>query len=107
MKTKLGQLNPSVSSYRSKRDQRDKDVAVPGIKRKKAIPGKTPEKDSTQKGQTENYGKVKYEFAESKEEVSGSGAHKTEEVCERNRRKLKEVREMSAKTKESSLSQDV
>ena len=50
---------------------------------------------------------MKYEFAESKEEVAGSGAHKKEEVCERNRRKLKGVGEISAKTKESSLSQDV
>ena len=42
-----------------------------------------------------------------KEKGSRSGAHKTEDVCGRNRRKLKEVGEMSAKTKESSLSQDV
>ena len=42
-----------------------------------------------------------------KEKVSRSGAHKTEDVCGRNRRKLKEVGEMNAKTKESSLSQDV
>ena len=88
MKTKLGQPNPSISSYRSKKDQRDKDAAVPGIKQR-ATSRKTP-------------GKV-----ESKEEFSISGAHKTEEVCERNRRKLKEVGEVSAKTKESSLSQDV
>ena len=48
-----------------------------------------------------------YEIAESNEEVAGSKAHKTEEVCKRNRRKLKGVGEISAKTKESSLSQDV
>ena len=42
-----------------------------------------------------------------KTKVSRSGAHKTEDVCERNRRKLKEVGEMSAKTEESSLLQDV
>ena len=34
-----------------------------------------------------------------KKKVSRSGAHKTEDVCERNRRKLKEVGEMSAKPK--------
>ena len=50
---------------------------------------------------------MKYEIAESKEEVAGSEAHKIEEVCERNRRKLKGVGEISAKTKESSLSQDI
>ena len=38
-----------------------------------------------------------------KKKVSRSGAHMTEE----NIRKLKEVGEMSAKTEESSLSQDV
>ena len=42
-----------------------------------------------------------------KKKVSRSGAHKTEDVYKRNRRKLKEVGEMSAKTEESSLSQDV
>ena len=42
-----------------------------------------------------------------KKKVSRLGAHKTEDVCERNRRKLKEVGEMSTKTEESSLSQDV
>ena len=42
-----------------------------------------------------------------KKKVSRSGAHKTEDVCERNRKKLKEVGEMSAKIEESSLSQDV
>ena len=46
MNTKSGHFNPSTSSYQSKRSQRNKDVAVPG---------KMPEKDSTQKGQTENY----------------------------------------------------
>ena len=35
MKTKLGHPNPSASSYHSKRDQTDKDAAVPGIKREK------------------------------------------------------------------------
>ena len=34
-----------------------------------------------------------------KKKVSRSGAHKIEDVCERNRRKPKEVGEMSAKTK--------
>ena len=34
---------------------------------------------------------MKYEIAESKEEVAGSEAHKTKEVYERNRRKLKGV----------------
>ena len=43
----------------------------------------------------------------SKEEVSRSGAHKTKEVYERNIKKLKGVGKMSAKTKESSLLQDV
>ena len=51
--------------------------------------------------------KMKYEIAESKEEVAGSEAHKIEEVYERNRRKLKGIGKISAKTKESSLSQDV
>ena len=50
---------------------------------------------------------MKYEITESKEEVVELEAHKTEEVCERNKRKLKKVGEISAKTKESSLSQDV
>ena len=42
-----------------------------------------------------------------KKKVSGSGAHKVEDVHRRNRGKLKEVGEMSAKTEESSLSQDI
>ena len=41
---------------------------------------------------------MKYEIAESKEQVAGSEAHKTEEVYERNKRKLKRVGEISAKT---------
>ena len=73
----------------------------------KAISRKTLEKDSVQKVQTGNKGRRKSEFAKSKEKVSGSRAHKTEDVYGRNRRKLKEVGEMSAKTKESSLSQDI
>ena len=43
-----------------------------------------PEKDSTQKGQTENEEKMKYEIVENKEEDGGSEEHKTEEVGERN-----------------------
>ena len=35
MRIKLSQPNPSASSYRSKRHQREKDTAVPGIKQKK------------------------------------------------------------------------
>ena len=42
-----------------------------------------------------------------KKKDSRLGAHKTEDVCERNSRKLKEVGEMSPKTEESSLSQDI
>ena len=56
-----------------------------------ASPRKTPEKDSTQKDQTKSYGTMKYEIAESEEEDAGLEAHRTEEACERNKRKLKEV----------------
>ena len=49
-----------------------------------ATSGETPEKDSTQKGQTKNYEKTKYETAENKEEVAGKEELKTEEVGERN-----------------------
>ena len=49
-----------------------------------ATPGKMPEKDSTQKGQAENYEKMKNEIAENKEEVAELEEHKTEEVGERN-----------------------
>ena len=50
---------------------------------------------------------MKFEIAESKEDVAELEAHKTEEVGERNIRELKGVRKTSAKTKESSLSRDV
>ena len=38
------------------------------------------EKDSTQKGQTENYKKMKNEIAGNKEEVAEPEEHRTEEV---------------------------
>ena len=56
-------------------------MATPMDKTKKATSGKIPEKDSTQKGQTENSEQMKYEIAE---EVGGPEKHRTEEVCERN-----------------------
>ena len=39
-----------------------------------------PEKDSTQKGQTKNYKKMKNEIAGNKEEVAEPEEHRTEEV---------------------------
>ena len=41
-----------------------------------------PEKDSTQKGQTKNYKKMKNEIAGNKEEVAEPEKHRTEEVGE-------------------------
>ena len=56
----------------SKRHQKEKDATVPGIKRRKAIPRKTPEKDSIQEVQE----KGSPNLLKSKEKASGSGAHK-------------------------------
>ena len=50
-----------------------------------------PEKDSTQRDQTENQETMKYEIAESEEEVAGLEARRIEEAGERTRRKLKGV----------------
>ena len=105
MKTKLGQPNPSTSSYRSRIDQRDKDATIPGIKRKKLSQERRQKRTLHKKFRQ----KTKEEGSSNslKAKVSGSGAHKAEDVCGRNRRKLKEVGEMNAKTEESSLSQDI
>ena len=48
-------------------------------------------KDSTQKDQTKNQETMKYDVAESEEEDAGLEAPRTEEACERNKRKLKGV----------------
>ena len=47
-------------------------------------PGKTAEKDPTQKGQTKSQEKTKYEITKNKEEDAGPEELKTEEVGERN-----------------------
>ena len=52
----------------------------PRGKTKEDTSAKIPEKDSTQKAQTENYEQIKYEIVG---ENGGPGKHKTEEVCER------------------------
>ena len=80
IKTKSSQSNPSASLHQSKRNQRGKDAVVPRVRRKKVTSAKIPERDSTQKAQTENYEQIKYEIAG---ESGGLGKHKTEEVCER------------------------
>ena len=104
MKIKFGQPNPSASSYRSKRDQGDKDAANPRIQQKMLSQERRQRKTPHKKAQTEDKERRKSELTKGKEKVSGLEAHKTEDVYERNKRKLKEVGEMSAKTEESSLS---
>ena len=47
-------------------------------------PGKTPEKDPTQKGQMKSQEKTKYEITKNKKEDAGPEELKTEEVGERN-----------------------
>ena len=47
-------------------------------------PGKTPERDPTQKGQMKSQKKTKYEITKSKKEDAGPEELKTEEVGERN-----------------------
>ena len=47
-------------------------------------PGKTPERDLTQKGQMKSQKKTKYEITKSKKEDAGPEELKTEEVDERN-----------------------
>ena len=49
---------------------------------------KIPEKDSTQKAQTENYEQIKYKITGENGEPE---KHKTEEVCERDYKKLEGV----------------
>ena len=49
-------------------------------KTKEGTSEKIPERDSTQKAQTENYEQIKYEIAG---ESGGPWKHKTEKVCER------------------------
>ena len=80
MKTKSTQSNPSASPRQSERNQRGKDAVVPGVRRKEIRQQEKPERNSTQKAQTENYEQIKYEIAG---ESGGPGKHKTEEVCER------------------------
>ena len=47
-------------------------------------PGKTPEKDPTQKGQTKSQEKTKYEITKNKEQDTRPEELKTKEVGERN-----------------------
>ena len=99
MKTKLGQPNPSASSYRSKRDRRNKDTAAPGIKEEKLSQERRQKKTLHKRFRLKTKGEGSPNSLTAKKKVTGSGAHKTEDVRERNKRKLKEVGEMSVKTK--------
>ena len=80
IKTKSSQSNPSASPHQSKRNQRGEKRSGPRGKTKEDTSAKIPERDSTQKAQTENQEQIKYEIAG---EGGGPGKHKTEEVCER------------------------
>ena len=77
MKTKLSQPNPSASLYRSKRHQKQKDAAIPGIKRKKkkSYLKKDARKGPCTKG-LDTKEKGSPNSLKSKEKASGSGAHK-------------------------------
>ena len=78
--TKSSQSNPSTSPRQIEEKPKREKRSGPRGKTKEDTSAKIPERDSTQKAQTENHEKIKYEIAG---ESGGPGKHKTEEVYER------------------------
>ena len=80
IKMKSSQSNPSALPRQIKEKQKRKKRSGPRGKTKEDASAEIPERDSTQKAQTENHAQIKYEIAG---ESRGPGKHKAEEVCER------------------------
>ena len=80
MKTKSTQSNPSASPRQIKKKPKGEKRSGPRGKTREGTSVEIPEKDSTQKAQTENHEQIKYEIAG---ESRGPGEHKAEKVCKR------------------------
>ena len=77
---------------------------------KKAISSKTPKKDFAQKVQVEYLGKGKSELTTKQRKsfrIKGTQDERSEDIYGRNKKKLKELEEISVRTEKSSLSQGI
>ena len=99
LKTKSTQSNPSASSRGIKKKPKGEKRGGPRGKTREGTSAGTPERDSTQKAQTERYEQIKYEVAGESEEPrkrkDGGGLRKGIKGIGRSRK-------TSAKTQESS-----